>query len=76
MVTKHHLINMKKINVWLLSVLFVGIISCRDTKKEQEELDKDLNTIETVEKEIDETVEEVEKKAEEAESALKELDSL
>ncbi|WP_297763827.1 hypothetical protein [uncultured Muriicola sp.] len=67
---------MKKINVWLLSVLFVGIISCRDTKKEQEELNKDLNTIEAVEKDIDQTVEEVEKKAEEVESALKELDSL
>ncbi len=76
MITKHYLINMKKINVWLLSVLFVGIISCRDTKKEQEELNKDLNTIEAVEKDIDQTVEEVEKKAEEVESALKELDSL
>lgn len=59
-----------------MSIILIGIVSCRDTKKEQEELDKTLDTIESVEQEIDETVEEVEKKAEEVESALKELDSI
>lgn len=59
-----------------MSMFLVGIISCRDTKKEQEELDKTLDTIESVEQEIDETVEEVEKKGEEVESALKQLDSI
>ena len=67
---------MKKISLLVMSIIFIGIVSCRDTKKEQEELDKTLDTIESVEQEIDETVEEVEKKAEEVESALKELDSL
>ena len=59
-----------------MSIILIGIVSCRDTKKEQEELDKTLDTIESVEKEIDETVEEVAKKAEEVESALKKLDSI
>ena len=67
---------MKKISLLAMSIILIGIVSCRDTKKEQEELDKTLDTIESVEQEIDETVEEVEKKAEEVESALKELDSI
>ncbi len=67
---------MKKISLLVMSMFLVGIISCRDTKKEQEELDKTLDTIESVEQEIDETVEEVEKKGEEVESALKQLDSI
>jgi uncharacterized protein YoxC len=67
---------MKKISLLIASFFLIGVISCRDTKKEQEELDKTLDTIESVEEEIDETVEEVEKKAEEVESALKELDSI
>ena len=67
---------MKKISLLVMSIILIGIVSCRDTKKEQEELDKTLDTIESVEKEIDETVEEVAKKAEEVESALKKLDSI
>lgn len=67
---------MKKISLLVMSIILIGIVSCRDTKKEQEELHKTLDTIESVEQEIDETVEEVEKKAEEVESALKELDSI
>jgi len=67
---------MKKLSLLALSVLFMGVISCRDTKKEQQELDATLDKIEAVEQEIDDTVEEVEKKAEEVESALNALDSL
>jgi hypothetical protein len=67
---------MKKISLLVMSIILIGIVSCRDTKKEQEELDKTLDTIESVELEIDETVEEVEKKAEEVESVLIELDSI
>lgn len=67
---------MKKISLLVMSIILIGIVSCRDTKKEQEELDKTLDTIESVEQEIDETVEEVAKKAEEVESVLKELDSI
>ena len=67
---------MKKISLLAMSVLFVGIVSCRDTKKEQEELDSTLDAIEAVELEIDDTVEKVEKKTEEVESVLKQLDSI
>ena len=56
---------MKKISLLAMSILFVGIVSCRDTKKEQEELDSTLDAIEAVEQEIDDTVEKVEKKTEE-----------
>ncbi len=59
-----------------MSLFLFGVISCRDTKKEQEELNETLDAIEAAEQEIDETVEEVEKKAEEVESALKQLDSI
>lgn len=53
----------------------IGIISCRDSKKEQEEAEATLEKIETVEKELDETNEELTNKAKEAEKALNELDN-
>lgn len=59
-----------------MAVLFMAIVSCRDNKKEQAELDKTLDKIEAVEQEVDDAIEEVEKKAEEVESAINELDSL
>jgi hypothetical protein len=67
---------MKKLSMLAMSVLFMGIISCRDTKKEQQELDATLDKIEAVEQEIEKTAVEVEQKAAEVESALSELDSL
>jgi septal ring factor EnvC (AmiA/AmiB activator) len=67
---------MKKLSMLAFAVFSTVIISCRDSKKEQEELDATLNKIEAVEQEIDETVDEVEKKAEEVEAALNELDSI
>ena len=67
---------MKKLSMMALAILFVGVVSCRDEKKEQQELDATLDKIESVELEMDNTLEEVEKKAEEVESALSELDSL
>lgn len=67
---------MKKLSMLVLSAIFIGVISCRDTKKEQQELDATLDKIESIEQEIDNTVQEVEKKAEEVESALSELDSI
>jgi len=62
--------------MFLFAILCVAIISCRDTKKEQEELDITLDKIESVEQEIDQTSEELNQKAEEVESALSELDSI
>lgn len=67
---------MNKKHLFVLTALLIGISSCKDTKKEQEELERTLDQIETVEQEIDNTLEEVEVKAEEAELAIKELDSL
>ena len=67
---------MKKVSALIIGVLLVGLMSCRDTKKEQEQLDANLDKIEAVEQDIDHTVEEVEQKAEEVEAALIELDSL
>ena len=59
-----------------LTILFIGISSCRDTKKEQQELDATLDKIKAVEQEVDQTNQELDQKAEEVEAALSELDSL
>ena len=67
---------MKTIKVVIISILFAGIASCGDDKKEQEKLDHTLDAIESVEQDIDETIDKVEKKSEEVEAALKELDNL
>jgi hypothetical protein len=39
---------MKKLSMLVFSALFMGIISCEDTKKEQQELDATLYKIESV----------------------------
>ncbi len=58
-----------------LALVFI-MMSCKDTKREEAELDKTLDKIEAVEKKIDATVDDVEKKAEEVEDVLKELDNI
>ena len=65
---------MKKLSVLVLAVVCMGIISCRDSKKEQEEAEIIIEKIETLEKNLDETNEELNNKAKEAEDALNELD--
>ncbi|TVZ14327.1 hypothetical protein JM81_0530 [Maribacter sp. MAR_2009_72] len=67
---------MKKLSMLMMSVLFIGVVSCRDTKKEQEQLDATLDKIEAVEQDLDQTTEELDQKVEEVESALNELDNL
>jgi len=67
---------MKKLSKLIFPVLCIGIISCGDAKKEQEELETTLDKIEAVEKEINQTSEELDQKVEEVESALSELDSI
>lgn len=67
---------MKKLSILGLSILFIGITSCRDTEKEQKELDAPLDKIEAVEQEVDQTTQELDQKAEEVESALSELDNI
>ncbi len=65
---------MKKLSMLVLAVVCIGIISCRDSKKEQEQAEVSIEKIETLEKELDETNEELNNKAKEAEDALNELD--
>ena len=67
---------MKKLSTLGLSILFMGIMSCGDSKKEEQELDATLDKIEAVEQEIDQTTEALDQKAEEVEAALSELDNL
>lgn len=74
--TNHFIIHMNKINIWLSALVLMLVISCGDSKKEKEELDKKLDVIETVEQEVDSTVQKVEEKAAEVQSAISELDSI
>ncbi|MEN8788083.1 MAG: hypothetical protein ABF293_12885 [Flavobacteriaceae bacterium] len=67
---------MKQITLLAGLFLLVGIISCRDTKKEQQEIDQMIEQVETIEKQIEETATEVDQKAEELQEALKALDSI
>lgn len=59
----------------IASILFTSF-SCRDTKKEQEELEQAIEQVEEVEKQVEEASEELDAKAKEAEEALMELDSI
>lgn len=67
---------MRKVGMLVLSVVFIGILSCKDTQKEEEALEAAIEKIETVEEEVSETIKEVEEKATEVDAALSELDSL
>ncbi len=67
---------MRKINAIFLGAFLIGIVSCKETKEEQEKLDATLDKIESVEEAIDETIKEVEEKAEDVEEALKELENI
>jgi uncharacterized membrane protein YjjP (DUF1212 family) len=67
---------MKLLLKTIVIVSVLGIISCRDTKKEEEETEAKLEQIEAVEAEVDEMSEDIEAKEVELEEALKELDSI
>ena len=68
---------MKFKTAFALALLAGGItFSCKDSAKEQEELDRQLEVIETVEESIDSTAIEVHQKAEEVSELIKELDSI
>lgn len=51
-------------------------LGCKDTKKEEAELNQKLGKIEEVEKTLDSTVNEVHEKAQAVEELIKELDSI
>ncbi|AXT55793.1 hypothetical protein J8L88_21160 [Aquimarina sp. MMG015] len=67
---------MKNIFKLFTLLLFVGVISCTDKKKEEEETKAAVEKIEAVESELESVTEEVTKKADELEDSLKDLDSI
>jgi hypothetical protein len=62
--------------IGLAIVLSTIALSCKDTQKEQQVLNEQLEQIETAETIIDSTVYQINQKAEEVEFLLKELDSI
>ena len=67
---------MKIVSKIFLALLLVAFISCRDTAKEEAELNEAIEEVEEIEAEVETIAEEVETNAEELEEPLKELDSL
>lgn len=67
---------MKLVSKIFLAFLFVAFISCRDTAKEEAELNAAIEEVENIETELETISEEVETNAVELEESLKELDSL
>ncbi len=52
------------------------LLGCKDTKKEETQLNQQLDEIETVEKTLDSTVKDVHDKAKAVEDLIKDLDSI
>lgn len=67
---------MRTLTKLLLALFFIGFISCRDHKKEQQETEAMVEEIETVESELEQIEKEVDQDAKDLEEALKELDSI
>ena len=57
------------------SILLLGVMSCRDTKKEEAETQAAIEEIEAVEAEVQEASEQVDKDVKELETALNDLDN-
>jgi len=66
-----------KILMKIIMVLFlVGIVSCRDTKKEEEAEKAAIEKIEAVENEAEEISKKINEEATEVENSLNELDDI
>ncbi|WP_417236624.1 hypothetical protein [Bizionia paragorgiae] len=68
---------MKTLLKLLAIMFFLGVVACKDTKKEAQETvlaKEDIETIETIEKEMEEISEAIEKNAKELDKALEELE--
>ena len=66
-----------KILMKIVMVLFlVGVVSCRDTKAEEEATKAAIEKIEAVENEAEEISKKINEEAIEVEESLKELDSI
>ena len=61
----------------VLALMLSGLsFSCKDSAKEEEVIQRQIEEIESVEQTLDSTVTDVHKKAEEAVELIKELDSI
>ena len=61
----------------IIAVFFViGLVSCRETKKEEETLNAAVEQVEAVEKEVEEISKEIEKESVDLEKQLNELDNI
>lgn len=67
---------MKTILKLVVVIMVIGLVSCRDTKKEEAELEAQIEQIESIEAEAATLTEKVDADAKELEEALKELDSI
>ncbi|MEZ4779396.1 MAG: hypothetical protein R2786_08475 [Flavobacteriaceae bacterium] len=67
---------MKIISKLLFAFLLVTVLSCRDTAKEEAELNATLEEVEAIDQELESISNEVETNAQELEETLEELDSL
>jgi uncharacterized protein Yka (UPF0111/DUF47 family) len=66
---------MKHVYRIFLVALVIGVFSCRDTKKEEEETKAVVEEIESVEAEVDKISEEADKDVKALEDALDDLDN-
>ena len=60
----------------MLSILILGLISCRDTKQNEADTEAAVEQIETIEAEAEAVSEEIDKEAKALEDDLKELDKI
>ena len=60
----------------LVALSLIVIVSCRDSKKEEEETKAAVEKIDKIEAEVEELTEDINMKEKDLEEALKELDSL
>ena len=67
---------MKTVFKLLIVFLMIGVVSCRDTNKEESETKAAVEQIEAIETEAENISKEIEKEAEELENDLKELDNI
>lgn len=67
---------MKSKTKLLVILLVLGLLSCRDTKKEEEETRQAVVQIEAIESEIDQAAEALDESAKALEEAMEALDSI
>ena len=67
---------MKILMQFMMLIFLVGVVSCRDTKAEEEANKEVIEQIEAVENEVEEISKKIEEEANEVENSLKELDSI